>query len=44
MMPDTMGIEAEKGDIVFFPSHMIRSFSINQIISDYSVEILQLKI
>ena len=27
MMPDTMGIEAEKGDIVFFPSHMIHGVS-----------------
>ena len=25
--PDTMGIEAEKGDIVFFPSHMIHGVS-----------------
>ena len=27
MCPDTMGIEAEKGDIVFFPSHMIHGVS-----------------
>ena len=27
MMPDTMVIEAEKGDIVFFPSHMIHGVS-----------------
>ena len=27
MCPDTMGIEADKGDIVFFPSHMIHGVS-----------------
>ena len=27
MMPDTMGIEPDKGDIVFFPSHMIHGVS-----------------
>ena len=27
MCPDTMGIEAEKGDIVFFPSHMLHGVS-----------------
>ena len=27
MCPDTMGIEPDKGDIVFFPSHMIHGVS-----------------